>query len=141
MLLQKRSPRKDSNPGCYDISSAGHVEAGNDPLPAAVRELAEELGIQAAPEELRYVGIHHGSFEAVFHGRLFRDNELSNVYVYTRPVEERDLHLQEEEVESVMWMDYEECMARVLDGSLPNCIYPDEFRMVGEYLKKTKRPE
>ena len=77
----------------------------------------------------------------VFHGRLFRDNELSSVYVYTRPVEERDLHLQEEEVESVMWMDYEECMARVLDGSLPNCIYPDEFRMVGEYLKKTKRPE
>ena len=44
-------------------------------------------------------------------------------------------HLQEEEVESVMWMDYEECMARVLDGSLPNCIYPDEFRMVGEYLR------
>ena len=32
-------------------------------------------------------------------------------------------------------MDYEECMARVLDGSLPNCIYPDEFRMVGEYLR------
>ena len=57
------------------------------------------------------------------------------------PAAVRDLHLQEEEVESVMWMDYEECMARVLDGSLPNCIYPDEFRMVGEYLKKTKRPE
>ena len=141
VLLQKRSAGKDSNPGCYDISSAGHVEAGGEPLPAAVRELAEELGIQAAPEELSYVGIHHGSFEAVFHGRLFRDNELSSVYVYTRPVEERNLHLQEEEVESVMWMDYEECMARVLDGSLPNCIYPDEFRMVGEYLKKTKRPE
>ena len=28
VLLQKRSETKDSNPGCYDISSAGHVERG-----------------------------------------------------------------------------------------------------------------
>ena len=28
VLLQKRSARKDSYPGCYDISAAGHVTAG-----------------------------------------------------------------------------------------------------------------
>ena len=42
--------------------------------------------------------------------------------------------LQESEVESVIWMDYEECRQKVHDGSLPHCIYEDEFRMVGEYL-------
>ena len=38
--------------------------------------------------------------------------------------------------ESVKWMDYEECLKGVQDGSLPNCIYEDEFRMVREYLEK-----
>ena len=30
ILLQKRSRDKDSNPGRYDISSAGHIPAGED---------------------------------------------------------------------------------------------------------------
>ena len=30
VLLQKRSEQKDSHPGCYDISSAGHIPAGVD---------------------------------------------------------------------------------------------------------------
>lgn len=44
VLLQKRSSGKDSFPGCYDISSAGHIPAGVDYIPSAVRELREELG-------------------------------------------------------------------------------------------------
>lgn len=138
VLLQKRSAYKDSNPGCYDISSAGHVAAGDEILESAVREMQEELGIHAAKEQLHYVGEHRGSFEAVFYGRLFKDNELSSVYVYTEPVEIENLKLQESEVEEVIWMDYEECRQKVADGTLPNCIYEDEFRMVGEYLKKQK---
>ena len=42
ILLQKRSDNKDSDPGCYDISSAGHIPAGSDYIPSAVRELKEE---------------------------------------------------------------------------------------------------
>ena len=134
VLLQKRSACKDSNPGCYDISSAGHVETGDKPLSAAVRELAEELGIQAEEEQLHYVGIHPGAFEAVFYGRMFRDKEISSGYVYTEPVDVKNLTLQESEVEEVLWMDYEECRRKIQDGTLDNCIYEDEFHMVGEYL-------
>ena len=32
VLLQKRSDIKDSYPGCYDTSSAGHIDAGDEPL-------------------------------------------------------------------------------------------------------------
>ena len=32
LLLQKRSENKDAFPGCYDISSAGHLPAGQDYL-------------------------------------------------------------------------------------------------------------
>ena len=52
ILLQKRSDDKDSHPGCYDISSAGHIPAGQEFLPSALRELKEELGVEAAPEQL-----------------------------------------------------------------------------------------
>lgn len=136
VLLQKRSACKDSNPGCYDISSAGHVEVGAELLESAIREMGEELGLAVAAEDLHYVGVHNAAFEAEFHGRMFRDKEFSSVYVYTKPVDISDLKLQESEVESVKWMDYEECLKGVQDGSLPNCIYEDEFRMVREYLEK-----
>jgi 8-oxo-dGTP pyrophosphatase MutT (NUDIX family) len=63
VLLQKRSANKDSNPGCYDISSAGHMSAGDEPLEAAIRELHEELGIEAKPSQLHRIGAHYGAFE------------------------------------------------------------------------------
>lgn len=139
VLLQKRSAIKDSNPGSYDISSAGHVAAGDDCLESAVREMEEELGIHARKEQLHYVGIHDGAFEAMFHGRMFRDRERSSVYVYTEPVEIEKLTLQEAEVEEVVWMDYEECRQKVHDKTIDHCIYEDEFRMVGEYLKSSEK--
>lgn len=135
VLLQKRSAVKDSNPGCYDISSAGHLSAGDTPLEGALRELREELGVEAEAEDLHFVGHHRGRFQAPFHGKMFRDNEYSNVYVMTRPVQESMFCLQEDEVESVRWMDYDECRRRIHEGSLPNCIYEDEFDMVGQYLR------
>ena len=72
----------------------------------------------------------------MFHGRMFKDNELNWVYVYTEAVDTEQLILQKEEVEEVRWMDYEECHRQILAGTLSNCIYEDEFRMVGEYLKE-----
>lgn len=136
VLLQKRSAVKDSNPGCYDISSAGHLASGDLPLEGALRELREELGLRARPEDLHYVGRHRGSFQAPFHGRMFRDNEYSYVYVMIRDIDESGLSLQEEEVESVLWMDYDECRRQIHGGTLPNCIYEDEFDMVGDYLNR-----
>ena len=56
VLCQKRSLDKDSNPGCWDLSSAGHISVGDTREEAVVRELREELGIEAKPEELEYLG-------------------------------------------------------------------------------------
>ena len=56
ILLQKRSLNKDSYPGCYDISSAGHIPAGSDFETSALRELKEELGVEATKGELHYIG-------------------------------------------------------------------------------------
>ncbi len=45
IFLQKRALTKDENPGYWDSSAAGHVNAGEDYRASAHRELMEELGI------------------------------------------------------------------------------------------------
>lgn len=134
LLLQKRSETKDSNPGCYDISSAGHVEAGHDYLESALREMKEELGITALPEQLKEIGTRQCGFEGEFYGRPFRDNELSRIYIYEEPVEAEDLKLQESEVSEVIWMDYGMCREMVIGNLFSHCIYVDELDILGEAL-------
>ena len=45
LFLQKRSNIKDINPGLWDSSAAGHVDAGETYDACVLRELREELGI------------------------------------------------------------------------------------------------
>lgn len=134
VLLQKRSATKDSFPGCYDISSAGHVEAGFDYKESALRELKEELGITAKEEELVYFGMHEGYVEEWFYGKLFKNHEISAMFLYDKPIVETELVLQTEEVESVCFMDYHVCMEKMKDGTLQHCIYMDEFETLGKKL-------
>ncbi len=98
ILLQKRSQMKDSFPGFYDTSSAGHIPAGIEPLPSAIRELVEELGINATPDQLTFAGTFRSQYEKEFHGSLFRDNEVTKVYVYRERVNIESLTLQPSEV-------------------------------------------
>lgn len=133
-LLQKRSRYKDSSPGKYDISSAGHVSAGQGYLETALRELEEELGIHGQAEDLEYVGMHCGKMKKIFYGNWFRDYELARVYIYRKPVEVENLRLQEEEVESVRWMECRKVYSGLESQMYPNCLYPDEIRMLLQYL-------
>lgn len=134
ILLQKRSNNKDSHPGCYDISSAGHISAGDEIMESALRELWEELGLSVQPEQLELFRTTHVKFEKTFYGKRFRDNEISSDFIYRQPVDIDKLNLQESEVSEVRWMDYEECRQKVAQGSMPNCINPEEFEKLGDYL-------
>jgi len=136
VLLQKRSACKDAYPGCYDISSAGHIAAGDTPIETAVREMKEELGLSVQPEDLTEIGIHRGQFEHVFHGKLFRDREYSHVYVCEKPFSDADLKLQESEVESVLWMDVPACRKKIDAEPGWSCIYKDEFDMLISYISE-----
>ena len=52
LFLQKRSRWKDRHPGQWDSSAAGHVNAGDSFAETAPREIREELGVDAPPEEI-----------------------------------------------------------------------------------------
>src|SRR6516162_4114684 len=45
IFLQKRSMRKDRQPGLWDSSASGHVDSGEEYDTCAVREAREELGL------------------------------------------------------------------------------------------------
>ena len=136
VLLQKRSRTKDSFPGCYDISSAGHIPAGSEVLPSAQRELLEELGLLAEPEDFCYIGIRRFFHETEFYGRPFVDRQVSFVYVLWMDVEPEKMKLQEEEVEEVRWMPLAACIQGVKDGTLHTCLYEEELRMVENAAKE-----
>ena len=134
ILLQKRSEQKESYPGCYDISSAGHIVIGDNRLTAAYREMKEELGIEVKPDKLYYVGVRRSQVDAEFHGTAFHDKELATVFVYTGLQDDEIVTIDTTEVESVCWIDYNECLQKIEDGSLNSCINIKEYKMVGDYL-------
>ena len=51
ILIQKRSPSKDLYPNCWDLSVGGHVNFDKSYVETAVRELKEELGIEASEKD------------------------------------------------------------------------------------------
>ena len=136
LLLQKRSADKDSYPGCYDISSAGHIPAGYGFIESALRELSEELGIKAEASELIFCGRRNYTFHEVFYGREFRDNQVSSVYALRRDAEAEAFAVQKSEIESVLWMELDACAEMVKNNSAPNCIISEELDMVSEAVNK-----
>lgn len=135
ILLQKRSEEKESFPGMFDTSSAGHIPAGAEPLPSALRELSEELGITASPDLLDFAGTFRSRYEKVFHGRPFRDNEATSVYVYKGPVDAGSLKLQESEVSQVRWFDLDEVWDEIQRGDRSRfCVPAAGLQVLRGYL-------
>ena len=137
VLLQKRAAGKDSFPGCYDTSSAGHIHAGDEPLGSALRELEEELGVKADRSDLSYAGIFYSHYERTFYSKPFRDNEVTFVYVYDKPVEISELTLQQDEVDSVRWFDADYVLEKI---EPPRdelfCVPKDGFSLILEWFSR-----
>ena len=130
VLLQKRSKTKDSYPGCYDISSAGHIPAGSDYTESAVRELKEELGVTASIDDLIYCGQRKFFVNTSFRGKKFTDNQVSNVYALVLDADESAFVPDKVEVESVRWFDFDECLQNVRNNLFSHCIFEEELLML-----------
>ena len=82
--------------------------------------------------DLHSLGLIRKSDHAVFHGRPYHDEQISMVYYAVCDMEEKEFHLQEEEVSGVRWMDLQECREAVRLNSIRHCIYPEEIAMLPE---------
>ena len=101
LFIQKRSMLKDSNPGLWDSSAAGHVDAGEDYLACAKRELGEELGVSAP-----------AALEALFRLPASPTTGMEHCTVY-RCVHDGPVILQEEEIDEGVWITVGEMQRRV----------------------------
>ena len=135
ILLQKRSRNKDSFPGKFDTSSAGHIQAGDEPMESALRELEEELGIHAESADLQFAGKFPISFAREYHVKIFRDEEIAFVYIYDHPVEIDHLTLQKEEVEEVQWFDLEETYQQCSQHRDKFCVPLGGLQLVRQFIK------
>jgi isopentenyl-diphosphate delta-isomerase type 1 len=103
--LQRRALVKESWPGLWDISVAGHVSAGEAAIDAAIRESREELGLVIAPAALQHLGTLR------YHCVVLDDyieNEIHEVYVFRRDVDVHALTLDPLEVAEVRWVPHAE---------------------------------
>ena len=141
ILLQRRSPQKDSFPGCLDISSAGHVEAGMNFESTAQKELREELGLQVQQEALTYAFSQIIETRNYFHGAVFHNREFNKVYLLERDVEIAALQLQKEEVSEVLWIDADEIAQRLESNDSEICLDKDEFLKAFESIHQSSKKE
>lgn len=136
ILLQKRCMSKDSYPGCYDISSAGHIPAGFDFDESAVRELSEELGIDVSADELIVCGNRRIISDDIFHGMPFHDRQYSRVFALWCDLDAEAFTVQESELDGVLWMNFSECLKAVSENTIPHCIVLEELLMVQDAVLK-----
>lgn len=77
IYFQQRSFDKSNYPGLYDIACAGHISSGELPETSMVRELYEEVGIDARESDFIYAG---RKFEVKNHDDIL-DDEICELYV------------------------------------------------------------
>nr|XP_023905310.1 nudix hydrolase 3-like isoform X2 [Quercus suber] len=108
LLLQRRADCKVSWPGLWDVSSAGHISAGDSSLVTARRELQEELGIVLPKDAFERIFIFLQ--ECVINDGKYINNEFNDVYLVTTldPIPLEAFTLQESEVSAVKYISYEE---------------------------------
>ena len=100
LLLQQRSANKETFPLKWDVSVAGHVEAGEELITAAVREVQEEIGVAIVQSGLEKIGIFKTEKR---HSHLIWDREFTHAYLYEMPMD-TVLTKQDTEVEALQWL-------------------------------------
>jgi isopentenyl-diphosphate delta-isomerase len=100
--VQRRSLRKENNPGLWDVSAAGHLSAGESASDAAVRETFEELGLSLSPHDLKFITTLRQS--STLNNDTYFDNEFHEIFIVRRDVDAASLKLDPEEVAEVKWV-------------------------------------
>ncbi len=98
VLLQQRAKTKIICPLLWDVSVAGHIDAGETLTGGAVREIQEEIGLHISEKNLHKVGIFE-CFKRYPNGII--DNEFHHTYIAELKVKLSELTPQKEEVEAL----------------------------------------
>lgn len=106
ILLQQRSHKKNIYPLLWDVSVAGHIDAGESNVEAAIRETKEEIGLELKPNELTKIGVK--LHESSYNNGAIKDNEFHQVYIAELKETLNNLVPQKDEVEALKLVSLEE---------------------------------
>ncbi len=96
LLCNLRSPLKDVFPLLWDVSIGGHLEPGESYASCAMRELAEELSIKVAPQEIQYITQIKIDGKDEVAGLI--DREHAGIFVYKTSTPAEAFRFQKEEI-------------------------------------------
>lgn len=99
VVIQKRSKQIIFSPRMIDITLGGHVDSGENPQKAMLREISEELGITLDKESLRLIQIYK---QSRYHPR-YKRHARSFTYTYhaVLPNNNPEFAIQKSEVAAV----------------------------------------
>ncbi|HSX29941.1 MAG TPA: NUDIX domain-containing protein [Candidatus Saccharimonadales bacterium] len=100
VLLQLRSPKVELNPGVWDVAVGTHVKPSEDPFTAAIRCVADELGIAIERDELRHL------FNIQTANPLPNDEfhkVLGHVFLLKRDINLDDIAFNPDKVTELVW--------------------------------------
>ena len=98
VLIQQRAKNKDTHPGLWDVSVAGHIGAGEDVVTSAIREVKEEIGLDIAEKELLKIGVFKYSHQ---HHKDLLDCEFHHTFICKLKTSLSELVMQETEVDDL----------------------------------------
>lgn len=105
ILLQQRAATKTICPLLWDVSVAGHVDAGESIKQAAVREIKEEIGLSISESDLEKIGVFK-CFQS--YGNEIKDNEFHHTFIAELKINVSHLKPLKGEVEALKLITVEE---------------------------------
>lgn len=119
LLIQQRALNKDTFPGLWDVSVAGHISAGEIAEIAALREVAEEIGLKITPSQLQKLGVSKHIHK---HSPTLIDSEYHHIYIceLTTPID--NLQKQDDEVAALKLISLETFQKEIFNEN-QNLVY------------------
>lgn len=105
VALQKRAMTKKRWPGMYSTSAGGHINVGETPVLAALRETREEISIQLEEGKLHFIGAFRVAHEPQNIRFVFDYQVQGGV----------DFRFDDGEVDAMKWLSLDELEAQLAD--------------------------
>ncbi len=135
VLIQQRGRNKTTHPLLWDVSVAGHVGAGEDIKTSALREIAEEIGLEIKKQDLKKIGV----FKAVHrHSATLTDCEFHHTFLCELKVPITALKRQKSEVADLALIPLIQLAEETFGLAKPDKYVPHDTAYYQQVIKAIK---
>lgn len=134
LLIQKRSKNKDLYPDKWYVSLGGHISSGEDNQQTIIREFKEELGVDVSKQMNKIRYLYTFKERIIANNGAFIDHAFYDVYFLRQDFNLDELVLQEDEVQAVKFINYEDLKKAVRQQGKDYWIHKEGFARLFEDL-------